>query len=308
MIDGTPMFLERDEPMRLGGRVMPGIIQDIQVSNEIKVKEMTVDGGSGSAKLPQGYKDADITVTIRLVSSDDLGDAKYQLAAWAGLFKTTDDQAMPFTYQVCNSHLAAYNIRTVLFQRIATRETSASDTITVDLGLAEHRPAVIQKEKLRRAKAAAAEKLKAKDKLLRELYGLLPQNAWYAKAAILEQRKGLVGLVWGGTEANVAGQEALQKPNSSMTAQDVYPWEKPKPAAYHSELGFVSKADQERAIAAALGEGPSGTYSNGMGAQLEAEQAARVKQFWAEQNTEAGGGAFLDDIHAAAYQGLQDFH
>jgi hypothetical protein len=139
----------------IGQDEMPGIVQSVEVSSEVRTKEMSVDGGSGSANLPQGYSDAEVRIVVVLAASGGV-DPEDQLRFYEQKFKATDDQVQPETFRVIHRHINARGIREMIFKRHVSREASGSNTMTVELELVEHRPAIIKKERERRARRRAA--------------------------------------------------------------------------------------------------------------------------------------------------------
>jgi hypothetical protein len=152
-------LLISDGAITLGPDPLPGIVATVEVTNEVRTKEMSVQGGSGNARSPLGYNDADARVVIQLLD-DSKSTALEKVAVYEKLFKDTDDRVQPFVYQVVNAHLNARGIRTVFVKRLRTVDSNQSNVIMVELELAEHRPAIIKKELLARAGRSGKAKMK----------------------------------------------------------------------------------------------------------------------------------------------------
>jgi len=143
--------------IRLGGEELPGVEAHVEVSNKVNFKELKLNRGSGSAKIPAGYNDASARVVVQLTDDSDVGGTTplEKLAVYEQIFKSTDDQVEPFVYRVVNDHMAARGIRQVVVEQLRSVGTNQTDVVVVELQLVEHRPLIIKKETLARARRRA---------------------------------------------------------------------------------------------------------------------------------------------------------
>lgn len=141
--------------VKLGDRVLPGVVQQIEIEGEVRVDAEKVPGQSGSAKQPQGYEDAKITIRL-VLPTDEQGNCYAKAAELEKSFKKVDAQAKPFVYRIVNKHAAARGITHVVYQGLRTVEPSASDTITAEITLLEFKPVVVKTEKAAGKKATTA--------------------------------------------------------------------------------------------------------------------------------------------------------
>ena len=103
-----------DGIVRIDGEELPGILSDLRVSGQVRFDEQSVDKASGKKKTPQGWEDADISLSLYLLT-DEAGTCYDKLAVLEGFFKKTDGKANPSIFTVANSHLLARGIRRVVF-------------------------------------------------------------------------------------------------------------------------------------------------------------------------------------------------
>nr|DAW17981.1 MAG TPA: hypothetical protein [Caudoviricetes sp.] len=112
-----------DGVVRIDGEELPGILSDLRVSGKVRFDEQSVDKASGKKKTPQGWEDAEISLTLYL---------------------TTDGAGTCFT--VTNRHLLARGVRRVVFSRLDSAETTQTDEIRASLSFVEHNPPIVRQE------------------------------------------------------------------------------------------------------------------------------------------------------------------
>ena len=96
-----------DGIVRIDGEELPGILSDLRVSGRVRFDEQSVDKASGKKKTPQGWEDADISLTLYLLT-DEAGTCYDKLAVLDGFFKRTDGRANPSIFTVANSHFDSW--------------------------------------------------------------------------------------------------------------------------------------------------------------------------------------------------------
>jgi hypothetical protein len=150
--DGSAVAREKnllvfeDGVVSLGGEELPGILVSLSVGGAVRFDDAKKDGMSGAKKSPLGFEDAEISISLNLLS-DDESDCYAKLAKINGRFQGLDGKAKPQIYKVFNRHLQARNIETVIFSRLDSDESEEDDMIAVGLEFKEHNPPVIKREK-----------------------------------------------------------------------------------------------------------------------------------------------------------------
>ena len=147
-----------DGIVRIGGEELPGLLSDLRVSGKVRFDEQSVDKASGKKKTPQGWEDADISLTLTLLT-DESGTCYDKLAVLEGFFKKTDGKANPSIFTVANSHLLARGVRRVVFSRLDSSESCRTDEIRASLAFVEHNPPIIRQERAQ-AKTPTPKELK----------------------------------------------------------------------------------------------------------------------------------------------------
>lgn len=134
-----------DGLLHLAGEEVPGILQELRVNGKVRFDEQKADGASGKSKVPQGWEDADIMLSVLLLT-DEISTCYEKAAHLGGMFQKPDARANPEVLSVANVHLVARGIRQVIFARLETAENSETDEIRATLGFTEHRPPIIRVE------------------------------------------------------------------------------------------------------------------------------------------------------------------
>ena len=153
MVDGYLSF--DDGKVSLGGPELDGLLQQQSIRGFVRFDEAEQDGLSGKVKVPMGWEDADITLTL-LLETDSETDCYDRLDELDGLFKGQDNGGNPKILTVLNRHCQARHINKVVFAGLDSRETNKDDAIVVTLSFVEHRPAVVTAEERAVASGKAA--------------------------------------------------------------------------------------------------------------------------------------------------------
>jgi len=143
MSDGILSF-EYGE-IRLSGTLLPGILKNLSVRGQVRFDEAEQDGLSGKVKVPMGWEDADITITVELLS-DEKSNCYDKLAELNASFKGADNGANPMVYSVSNGHLTARDIDQVVFNGLESQETDEDDVMLAVLSFVEHIPVATKSE------------------------------------------------------------------------------------------------------------------------------------------------------------------
>lgn len=135
-----------DGIVRIGGEELPGILDSLRVSCSVRFDEQKVDKASGKKKTPQGWEDADISLSLYL-TTDATGTCYDKLDILNGYFKKADDKANPQIFTVTNRHLLARGVRRVVFSKLDSTENMRTDEIRASLAFVEHNPPILKQER-----------------------------------------------------------------------------------------------------------------------------------------------------------------
>ncbi|BCS55202.1 hypothetical protein GSbR_26030 [Geobacter sp. SVR] len=150
--DGYLSF--EDGAVRLGKDLLPGILVGISVNAGVRFDRATRDHMSGKNRIPQGWEDADIKLTVDLIC-DNESDCYTKLAIINTYFKDSDKGANPQIYNVTNRHLRSRGVSRVVFSGLQSDEDDQCDVIRAVLSFSEHLPAVVKREQQANASKAA---------------------------------------------------------------------------------------------------------------------------------------------------------
>lgn len=131
--------------VKLGGIILPGIFQSMEIEGGVRTDEMEVPGTSGTSKQPQGFKDAIVNLKI-LLPTDDTDTCYDKLKTYVNILQKVDKNAKPYIYQIVNKHIAIWNIKEVIYKTLRSTEDNRNDTIIVDITFKEWRPVVVKSE------------------------------------------------------------------------------------------------------------------------------------------------------------------
>ncbi|MBF0454946.1 MAG: hypothetical protein HQL72_09070 [Magnetococcales bacterium] len=138
------MLTFEDGQVQLGDRLIPGILVRQSVRGSVRFDEAEQDGLSGTVKIPMGWEDADIALTVDLLT--DKTTCYEKLAILTTLFKGADSKGNPLVLSVANVHCLARGIRQVVFSGLDSEESDRDDVIQTTLRFVEHVPAVTRVE------------------------------------------------------------------------------------------------------------------------------------------------------------------
>ncbi|OIQ51035.1 hypothetical protein BerOc1_02980 [Pseudodesulfovibrio hydrargyri] len=142
-MDGMLTFSHGE--VRLGSKLVPGILKSLSVRGSVVFAEAERDGLSGKTKTPKGWDDSAISLTVELLTDET--SCYDKLAALDALFRGHDNGANPRVLDVANAHVTARGIERVVFAGLDSSETDQDDVIQASLKFTEHRPPIIKAEK-----------------------------------------------------------------------------------------------------------------------------------------------------------------
>lgn len=168
--DPTPP--EDTSVILLDGAQIPGVVQDEDVQQSLDIERVPVMGRSGTGKIIHGWTDGICRYSLRLCKDDEPdgivdGLGKFFSGDIAGGFesftgepgetltaiqrleiinafaKTYDKDINPKVWKITQELANAHSIHQVIFSRLASRRTSRSDVIDVDIEFLEFIPATV---------------------------------------------------------------------------------------------------------------------------------------------------------------------
>ncbi len=124
---------------------LPGIYQNMTIARPLEMDEAATEGKSGRRKQPQGWDDAEITLTLLLID-DAQSTALDKLAELEAAYTAVGPDGKPPAFIIHSPHTRARKIRQVLWVDLRSSETNEDLSITVDLVFREHTPVVAEAE------------------------------------------------------------------------------------------------------------------------------------------------------------------
>lgn len=134
-----------DGIVKLDNKSLPGLISSQRVKASVRFDKQDLDGLSGKKKVPMGWSDADITITLDLTTEEDGSDCYEKLATLDKIFRTKDKDSVR-VFDVNNKHLMARGVRQVVFSDLESSETNADDVIQITLQFTEYEPPITKNE------------------------------------------------------------------------------------------------------------------------------------------------------------------
>lgn len=132
--------------VRMGDVLIPGVLKALSIAGRVRFDDAQVEGASGKTKTATGWEDADIALSMELLS-DDESNCYSKLARINAIFKGIDSGSNPKVYDVVNAHAISRGIDQVVFASLDSAETDEDDVITATLNFTEHIPIIREKEK-----------------------------------------------------------------------------------------------------------------------------------------------------------------
>lgn len=132
------------ESMRLDGKVLPGVVTDIEVTSVFDLEKKRLEGTSFRNKMAKGYKDAVVVVTLEILPGDTPVEA--QIKQIEASFKINYAGGKPKPQRIVNPHLDARGVTSVLFNRFVTKESNEDDAVIAILEFTEYEPIIVSAE------------------------------------------------------------------------------------------------------------------------------------------------------------------
>lgn len=124
-----------NDPVKLGGSALPGVVTSLKVRGRFEVEKKHMEGTSGSANLPKGFRDAAVEITLEILPGDVSIEA--QIKQLEAAFKQGGvNTAKPM--RIVNRHLDARGITKVLFVGLDTEDGDEWDSTLATLSFVEY--------------------------------------------------------------------------------------------------------------------------------------------------------------------------
>jgi hypothetical protein len=126
-------------------RVLPGILDSIEISDALLTDDVKQQGKSGDIKVISGWADCDLAVNLILLDIPRLSSGAAApnvtrhdcLSEIAGWFKSMADGA-PRVYTVHHPHIAAWGAKEFVFNSLKSGESRSKSIITCTLEFDEY--------------------------------------------------------------------------------------------------------------------------------------------------------------------------
>jgi len=137
-----------DGLVSIDGLDLPGLLVDQSVDCRVRFDEQSVDGASGKKRTPMGWEDAEVTLTLELLTDEgeEGQDCYDKLEAINAIFRGHDAQANPKIYQIDNRHLQARGVGELIFSQLSSYESDRDDAMMATLSFVENNPPVVKTE------------------------------------------------------------------------------------------------------------------------------------------------------------------
>ncbi|MDD5106039.1 MAG: hypothetical protein PHC49_10530 [Desulfuromonadaceae bacterium] len=148
------MFLSfEDGEVKLGGETLPGIFVSMTTNAGVKFDRAERDAMSGKAKVPMGWDDTEVKITLSLLcdqdeATEEISTCYDKLKIINKFFKNSEGPKKPHPkiYNIDNRHLQARGVTRLVFYGLQSDEDDQSDEIRAVLTFVEHVPAVVKRE------------------------------------------------------------------------------------------------------------------------------------------------------------------
>lgn len=117
--------------VKVSGVLLPGLFKSLEVQQDAKIDEQTVEGSSSKPKQATGYEDAKITLELILEDGPTL-TKEQKLTQIQNLFKVKT-QGIPIVRELVNAHTAIRGIDKVIFKTLTSKEGNDSSKLTASL-------------------------------------------------------------------------------------------------------------------------------------------------------------------------------
>jgi|GEM_PF-3354648 len=150
------MILRADTSfLSLNGQVVPGIFESLSIGSKLLVDSKAVEGGSGKQYQVNGFDDASVSFSLRLVDDENISKED-ALGTLTRLFKKFDDSGKSMLYTLNFPQASAWNLQNCLFLSLDSSQAAKRQEIKVSLKFAEYRPEIarVQEQKQGPSKGA----------------------------------------------------------------------------------------------------------------------------------------------------------
>lgn len=139
------IFLD-DKEIKLGSKVLPGLILSIEITGDAKIEEAKVEGTKKIPRQATGYEDYKVTVSLELGDSQEK-TKEQKLSELENLFHPAN-KSKPIPYELINKHTQLRGIKKVIFKNLSSVSDSKNDSIIVNLEFVEYERIKISVKKI----------------------------------------------------------------------------------------------------------------------------------------------------------------
>lgn len=129
------IFLD-DQVIKLGGKILPGLVLSLEVSANTIIEEAKVEGTKKIPRQATGYEDYKVNISLELGDSENK-TKEQKLQELENLFRKTNTDK-PTPYEIVNKHTQLRKIKKVIFKNLSSFEDTKSDTLVVNLEFVEY--------------------------------------------------------------------------------------------------------------------------------------------------------------------------
>lgn len=171
------IFLD-DKEIKLGSKVLPGLILSIEITGDAKIEEAKVEGTKKIPRQATGYEDYKVTISLEL--GDSQGKTKEQkLSELENLFHPAN-KSKPIPYELINKHTQLRGIKKVIFKNLSSVSDSKNDSIIVSLEFVEY-------ERIKISVKKVDQKSKKKSKSKKNRFGKQKKSGRSSSKSALNQ-------------------------------------------------------------------------------------------------------------------------
>ena len=128
--------------VKVGGIILPGTFQKLEVESDAKVDEVDVKGKSVKPKQATGYEDAKVKFTL-IIRPNNKEDEYTQLAKIQRVFRKPE-QGKPQVFDIVNKHVNTRGVRKIIFKKLTTQEDNKSNILLVTCEFWEYIPITLK--------------------------------------------------------------------------------------------------------------------------------------------------------------------
>lgn len=135
------LIFSEDNRVKLGGVLLPGVVQKLEVTANAAIDQVEVEGSARSPKQAVGYEESAIKIDL-LIGDTESASTEDKLATLYSLFRRKG-QAIPQPLDIVCAETARAGVDRVLFQKLNRVTDKKTDLVTVSLEFCEYIPVTV---------------------------------------------------------------------------------------------------------------------------------------------------------------------